>query len=336
MAARPLGAGPGRWRGGPVTAPRVSVQIVTWNSALVVDACLESLLAQTAPPDEIVVVDNASTDGSPERVESWLRRGLRGTLLRESSNRGFCGAQNRAIGVSRGEWVLFLNPDALLPPRFLAQASDVLSRLEPDVGSVAPCLLRPDGSVDSTGLVLDRCRRAYDRGRGEASTTNYAREEDVAACTGAVALHRRAMLEDVSLGGAPLDESLFAYYEDLDLSWRARLLGWRCRYVPSLVAVHGRAARNALRGLGGRETRGEEQALTVCNRYLVLAKCESLGALLRDLPWIFPFELARPLFLAVRAPGGLRGYARAAAALPGALRERRKIREAIRRRGRPA
>jgi GT2 family glycosyltransferase len=319
-----------------VTAPRLSVQIVTWNSADVIDACLESLLGQSAPPGDVVVVDNASTDGSAERVQSWFRRGLRGTLLRETANRGFCGAQNRALGVSGGEWVLFLNPDAVLPPRFLAQASDILSRLEPDVGSVAPCLLRPDGSVDSTGLILDRFRRAYDRGRGEASPARYAREEDVAACTGAVAFHRRAMLEDVALGGAPLDESLFAYYDDLDLSWRARLLGWRCRYVPSLVAVHGRAGRNALRGLGGRETRGEEQALTVSNRYLVLAKCESFGALLRDLPWILPFEIARPLFLAFRAPGGLRGYGRAVAALPGALRERRRIRQAIRRRGRPA
>ncbi|HEY3350242.1 MAG TPA: glycosyltransferase family 2 protein [Thermoanaerobaculia bacterium] len=315
-----------------MTAPRLSVHVVTWNSATVVDACLESLLGQSPPPEEVVVVDNASTDGSAERVESWFRRGLRGTLLRETSNRGFCGAQNRAIGFSGGEWVLFLNPDAVLPPGFLAQASDVLSRQVSNVGSVAPCLLRPDGSVDSTGLVLDRFRRAYDRGRGETSPARYAQEEDVEACTGAVAFHRRAMLEDVALGGAPLDESLFAYYDDLDLSWRARLLGWRCRYVPSLVAVHGRAGRNALRGLGGRKTRGEEQALTVRNRYLVLAKCESVGPLLRDLPWILPFEIARPLFLAARAPGGLRGYGRAAAALPGALRERRRIREAIRRR----
>jgi len=307
------------------TAPRLSVQVVTWNSADVLDACLASLHAQTSPAMEVIVVDNASTDGSAEVAERWFARGLPGTLRRESGNTGFCAAQNRALEISSGDWVLFLNPDAELPADFVERALAVVDALPPDVGTVSPLILLPDGRVDSTGIVVDRFGRAYDRGRGEPSADRYRSEEDVPACTGAAALHRREMLQDVAVGGLALDENLFAYYDDLDLSWRARLRGWRCRYVPALVARHRRAGRNSLRAMADRPSRGSEQALTVRNRYLVMAKCERFRDLLGALPWLVPFELARPLFLAWNAPGALRGYALAARGLPEALRQRRVI-----------
>lgn len=307
------------------TSPLLSVQIVTWNSADVVDACLASLHAQTSPAMEVILVDNASTDGSVEVAEKWIARGLRGTLRREGSNTGFCAAQNRALEMSSGAWVLFLNPDAELPADFVERALGLVDTLPPDVGTVAPLILLPDGRVDSTGIVVDRFRRAYDRGRGEPSADSYRMEEDVLACTGAAALHRRSMLLDVAIDGLALDENLFAYYDDLDLSWRARLRGWRCRYIPALVARHRRAGRNSLRGLAGRSSRGSEQALTVRNRYLVMAKCERVSDLLRSLPWLVLFELARPFFLAWNAPGALRGYVLAARGLPEALRQRRVI-----------
>lgn len=305
--------------------PRLSIQIVTWNSADVIDACLGSIVMQASPAVEVIVVDNASCDGSAELASSWFARGLRGTLLRERTNTGFCAAQNRAFEASAGEWVLFLNPDATLSPGFVATALRVVDGMPREVGTVAPCILRPDGRVDSTGLVLDRFWRLYDRGTGEASASRYGVDEDVLGCTGAVALHRRAMLVDIALDGKPLDDLLFAYYDDLDVSWRARLRGWRCRYVASLLACHRRGARNALRPVPGRLARGSEQALTVRNRLLMIAKCERVGALLVSLPWLLPFELARAAYLAFRAPAALRGYAQAAIALPAALRARKRI-----------
>ena len=143
-----------------VTAPRLSVQVVTWNSADVVDACLASLHAQTSPAMEAIVVDNASTDGSAEVAEKWFARGLSGTLRRESGNTGFCAAQNRALEISSGDWVLFLNPDAELPPDFVERALSVVDALPPDVGTVAPLILLPDGCPFSGRCVYERseCR----------------------------------------------------------------------------------------------------------------------------------------------------------------------------------
>lgn len=303
----------------------LSVQIVTWNSATTISACVRSLRAQECQDFELVVVDNASEDGSAELVEQGLADGLRGRLVRESSNLGFCGGQNRATGMTTGPWVLFLNPDAVLPPGFVGDALACIESIAGDVGTVVPRILLPDGRLDSTGLVLDRFRRVRDRGHGLDAEGAFLEEEDVLGGTGAIVLHRRAMLDDVAVKGLVLDETLFAYYDDLDLALRARLRGWRCRYVPSLQAEHGRAARNSLRGLPQRPVDTRAQALTVRNRLLVMAKCERVRDVLRDLPALVVFEVARIGFLAVKSPGALRGYLGALAALPAMVRARRDV-----------
>ncbi len=311
--------------------PFLSIQIVTWNSADVIDACLASLAAQSAREFEIVVVDNASADGTPAHVERAFARGLPGTLLRPGHNTGFCGGHNQALARSRAPWVLLLNPDATLPPDFVKHAQEVLAGLDPDVGTVAPLILLPDGRVDSSGLFLDRLRRVFDRGQGQPAA-GFAREEDVFGCTGAAALHRRAMLDDVAEDGSALDERLFAYYDDLDLSWRAQLRGWRCRFVPSLVVLHARAGRNAVRAVEGRGGRAREQRLAVRNRLLVLLKCERATDLLAALPRLLPYELARLAYVALRAPGSLPGYVDALRLAPAFWRSRRLLQ----RRARPA
>ncbi len=309
----------------------LSIQIVTWNSAGVIDACLESLAAQCMPEFDVVVVDNASRDATASQVERALAAGLPGALVRSERNLGFCGGHNLALAHSRSPWVLLLNPDATLPVDFVKRACDLLPRLDRDVGTVAPLILLPDGRVDSSGLFLDRARRVFDRGQGRAAE-GYAEAEDVFGCTGAAALHRRAMLLDVAEDGDAFDERLFAYYDDLDLSWRAQLRGWRCRFEPSLVVVHARAGKNALRPARGREGRAPEQRLAVRNRLLVLLKCERGRDALAALPWLLPYELARLGYLAIRAPRSLRGYLDALRLAPSIWRSRRLLQE----RARPA
>lgn len=312
-------------------APLLSIQIVTWNSEKVIDDCLASLDAQHTRGFEVLVVDNASGDATAARVEAALARGLPGALLRCDRNTGFCGGQNLALARSRAPWVLLLNPDARLPADFVMRALDTVARLDSDIGTVAPLILQQPGRVDSTGLFLDRLRRVFDRGQGRASE-RYSQEEDVFGCTGAAALHRRAMLLDVAEEGRSFDERLFAYYDDLDLSWRAQLRGWRCRYVPSLVVFHSRAGRNTLRNEGGRRGRALEQRLGVRNRLLVLLKCERFRDALAALPWLIPYEVARLGYLALRAPRALPGYLDAIRLAPAFWRSRRMVRE----RARPA
>lgn len=305
---------------------QLSIQIVAWNSADVIEACLESIRAQGRDDVEAIVVDNASQDGSAERIQAHFDRGLRGRLVRSETNLGFCGGQNRAFAEAKGELVLFLNPDATLPEGFAAHAIELAASRDPNVGLFAPRILLPDGRVDSAGLTIDRLRRAWDRGYGESADGRFDTEEEVFGCTGAVALYRRATLLDVMQDGQVLDEKLFAYCDDVDLSWRARLRGWRCLYAPSLTAFHQRAGRNGLRAQAGRPRRVLEQRLMVRNRLLVIAKCERTRDLLAGLPLLLAFEAARIGFLLWRAPAVLRAYREAAALLPAVLRDRRELR----------
>ncbi len=305
--------------------PQISVQIVTWNSARVIGACLEALARQTSRAFEVVVVDNASADTSVAIVESHRAALPSLHLVRETHNRGFCGGQNRASARSQADWVLFLNPDTVLPPSFIGDAIAVAASAGQRVGAIAPCILLPDGTIDSTGLAMDRFRRAYDRDRRQDASRRHAADRDVFGCTGAVALLRREMLDDVAVDGEVLDEAIFAYYDDLDLSWRATLRGWRCRYEPALAAVHHRAARNAIRAVPGRRTQPRDQQLSVRNRLLVMARCDRALDLVLASPWLIAFEIARIGYLAVRAPAVLKAYGEAAAHLGGALRARRAI-----------
>jgi GT2 family glycosyltransferase len=138
------------------------------------------------------------------------------------------------------EYVLVLNPDAILEPEFIER---LLSALEarPDAASATGKLLRMDGkTLDSTGIVMLRSQRHLDRGADDPDTGQFDKPEDVFGPSGAAALYRMKALQDVAIDGQFFDEDFFAFREDADLAWRCRLMGWTSIYVPSAVALHRR------------------------------------------------------------------------------------------------
>lgn len=223
----------------------VSVLICTFNSRRVLPACLRALEQQDCGPLEVVIVDNASTDGTRE-VLAGLKDPQYQVILNDK-NMGFAAAQNQAMRRSRGDWLLSLNTDVVLSPNFLSQLLDAAER-DSRVGTLCGKLLRwnPSGepeftsTIDSTGIYFTRNLRHFDRGSEEPDQGQYEQMQYVFGATAAAALYRRAMVEDVSVEGEFFDEDFFAYREDADLSWRAQLLGWRCLYVPSAVGWHER------------------------------------------------------------------------------------------------
>jgi GT2 family glycosyltransferase len=239
---------------------KVSVTIVAWNSAPDLRRCLDSVAAQTRPVDEVVVVDNGSTDGSGAIARSHAVVSL---LEENRDNRGFAGGQNQAIRHSRGDWILTLNPDVVLRPDFVAtliaraegraESCDVAT---PRIGTLCGKLLRLGAGgtrleppvLDSTGIVFTRAFRHLDRGAGEPDRGQWDEEGPVFGASAAAALYRREMIEDVSLAGEFFDELFFAYREDADVAWRAQLLGWDTRYVPAAIAEHVRRVVPERRG----------------------------------------------------------------------------------------
>ena len=250
----------------------VSVLITTYNSAPFLPACLDSIWKQTYSPAEVIIIDNASRDGTRDLLATLAARA---NVIYNQTNVGFAAAQNQAARLANGNWLLSLNPDVVLGPDFIAS---VVAAGEQDdhIGTVCGKLLRwnpganPEFTqvIDSTGIYFLPNLRHLDRGAGSLDQNQFERAEYVFGATGAAALYRRNMLEDISVNGEFFDEQFFAYREDADLAWRAQLMGWRCLYTSKAVAWHVRRVTPERRG----ELPTEINWHSVKNRFLMRAK----------------------------------------------------------------
>jgi GT2 family glycosyltransferase len=253
---------------------RVSITIVTWNSARFIQRCLETVERQEYRDLEVIVVDNGSEDATRALLRASA---VPSQVLLNADNRGFAAAQNQAIAKSSGDVVLVLNPDTLLTPPFVREALSGFAAV-PRTGMVAPKLVRTteefeipaarEARIDSAGMFLTSSLRHFDRGAREPDVGQYDRMERVFGPSGAAALYSRALVEDVKIGGEFFDELFFAYREDADLAWRARLFAWECVYVPRALAYHMRRARPEL----GRNVSAEINRHSVTNRFLMRIK----------------------------------------------------------------
>lgn len=220
----------------------VTVTIVTFNSQRHIGPCLRAVLGQCYRPLDVVVVDNASLDGTRLALGEF---GNRIRLIQNDRNIGFAAAQNQAIAAATSDWVLALNPDVLLLPGFV-ETLVAAGQMEAGIGSVCGKLSRigPDftlpaeGLIDSAGIYFTPNLRHFDRGCQEPDDGRYGRTEYVFGASAAAALYRRSMIEDVSLEDGFFDPDFFAYREDADVAWRAQLLGWSCLYVPEAAGYH--------------------------------------------------------------------------------------------------
>jgi GT2 family glycosyltransferase len=265
----------------------VSIGLITWNSAIHLPACLNSLAFQAQTDFELIAVDNASTDDSVVLVKN---RFPKARLILNQENRGFCGGHNQAISAAQGKYYMALNPDVVMQPNYLAALVDALQS-RPAFGSAAGKLLQAPGIIDTTGLFINRCRQQYLRGHGELDLGQYDQPNEIFGVDGAAPLYRMAMLQAASWQSEVFDESFFAYKEDVDLAWRARLLGWSSCYTPDAIALHPRTFRPG-QGVVGRKNLSRLARLhSIKNRYLLLIKNESTFGWQHDWARILFYDL---------------------------------------------
>jgi len=307
------------------TSAPVAVIIVSWNSEQFLEECLASLQRLEPAPAELLVVDNGSTDASAALVRE---RFPHVRLVELTENTGFCRANNLGIRMTTSPFVLVLNPDSWLEPDFLQQQLPAFD--DPAIGLTAGKLFRFDRrELDSCGQLLARSRQPLDRGYGGPDKGEYDSDGEVFGVCGAAALYRRSMLESIAdPGDCYFDEDFFAFYEDLDLAWRARRLGWRAVYRHRAVGYHARGGSAS----GGRRMRRLAAMLghgpdvrfhIVKNRYLTILRNDTLTGYLGNLPFILGRDIVTLLLLLVSSPGVLARLWRERAIFRQARRKRR-------------
>ncbi|MCX8031282.1 MAG: glycosyltransferase family 2 protein [Thermodesulfovibrionales bacterium] len=208
----------------------VSIIIVNYNGKGLLKDCLESLLTQSYREMQVILVDNASTDGSKEFVEQYYPNIK---LIKLKENKGFSGGNIEGLKHAEGEYLMLINNDVTLHRDCIRNLIETISPLK-EVGIGAPKIINYYlNKIDSAGDGFSTILKAFKRGEGlEISYYNY-QEYIFGACAGA-AIYRRKMIDEIGF----FDDDFFLIHEDTDLNFRAQLMGWKVLYVPSAIAYH--------------------------------------------------------------------------------------------------
>jgi GT2 family glycosyltransferase len=299
---------------------RLSIVIPTWNGRALLEACLNSLRAQTWRNFEIIISDDGSTDGTL----AWLAKHFpEVVVVRSEENEGFVAAANRGIARALGDWVFLLNNDVTL-------AEDGLEKLmaaaeQGDAAMLAPLVLWTEDSR----LVYSAGDRIGVNGRPESIGYRLARDTFVPSehpfgVSGGYGLFRRDLLDAVGV----LDPAFGAYFEDGDLCFRARWAGYEARLVPEALAWHVGSASISNRLWWRTKQCHRNHALLVIKNFSARLLIWNAGTLLAE-RWhqnLRLFQVARIEWGAVRALGFVAGaWLDLATRIPGALAQRRRI-----------
>jgi GT2 family glycosyltransferase len=203
--------------------------VPVWNRRDLVEPLFATLRAQTLPPEEIIVVDNGSTDGAADEAE---RRGAR--LIRLGGNRGFAAAVNRGIAEARSGVVAVINNDVELAPDYLEFLGRAIR--QPDVWFATGKILnaRERGRIDGTFDLVARSACAWRAGHGRPDDPAFSRPRRIASAPATAAVYRRELFDRIGF----FDEMFESYLEDVDLGLRCAAAGLGGFYEPQAVAYH--------------------------------------------------------------------------------------------------
>jgi GT2 family glycosyltransferase len=276
--------------------------------------CIASVRAQTVLPDSVIVLDNASVDGSVDRLEPWERL----TVLWMDSNLGFAAGNNRAIAACSSEYVALLNPDAFPAPDWIERLLDAANAW-PQAASFGSRQLSHGhpGLLDGVGDCYHVSGLAWREAHGFPQTIRHLVPREIFAPCAAAALYRR----DAVTAAGGFDETYFCYFEDVDLGFRLRLAGHSARYVPDAVVEH----------IGGASSGGERSDFAIFHghRNLVWAFVKNMPAplliILLPLHLLMTVAVVLQMSLQGHARTALRSKWHAVLGLPAAWRARRVV-----------
>lgn len=301
-----------------ISQPKVSVVTVCHNGRHHLARCLPSLFGQNYEPFEVIVVDNGSTDGLAQWLQTEYPQVI---LIHNRENLGYCFAANQGMRQSRGEYVIVLDDDTVLEPGFLTAMVEAAAS-DDDVGMVASQIVldHAPNLLDSAGIEVDWAGLAWNRHLGKPAAGETTELIDVFGPAGAAGLYARKMLDQIGL----LDDDYFIYYDDSDIAWRGQRAGWRCLYTPKAKVRHIHSATSG-------KWSPFKTYLLGRNKLWTMAKNYPLGSFLLYLPLILTFEAAAILYglIVLRNTAALRGRIAALRGITLPLAKRRQFNRTV-------
>jgi GT2 family glycosyltransferase len=320
---------------------KISINLLRWSTPWEeVQQCITAVLNSSLQSFELIYTENPhpSAPSLIDKVRQEFGEDNRLRTIRNESNLGYAGAHNQFFAETDSELLMVLNPDAVIDRLFLENIITPFS--DPKVGAVTGKMLKPrlpgDGEtvLDGTGLEIFRSRRARERGQLETDHGQYDHNPVVFGVSGTAAVYRKTALEAIKIEEMEyFDPDFFAYWEDFDLSWRLRLCGFECVYVPQAIVEHVRAVGVSPGGLynfGTFVRHHKSFPLWVRkwswrNHLFAIIKNDFGWCLYRDLPQIVIREIAMLLFIAVFTPDTLLAVPKAIKLLSRMLEKRALI-----------
>ena len=298
----------------------VSIVVVTYNSIDFIEECIKSIVTQTYKEFEIFIVDNNSQDNTVGFIRRYYPQV---NLIENEENYGLSYAYNQGIKLANGEYILILNSDIVLERSFLHEIKKLIAKSGEAVGMFSPKILvmKNKDIIDSTGLLLSKTRRFFNRGNGEIDRNQYNQDQNIFGPCAAAALYNKKMLDAIKINGEYFDPDFFLLLEDFDIAWRARNLGWKAEYVPNAVCYHE----------GGISKKDNEyvQYLSFRNRYFLIVKNESLGSFVMSIPFYIIYDIPRFFYFLIKNRHAARGLKEIVSNLPKILLKRRCISKLI-------
>jgi GT2 family glycosyltransferase len=261
---------------------KVAVIIINWNGKHLLEECLSSVENQDYSNYKIILVDNGSSDGSVKFVEEKFPEI---EIISLDKNTGFAKANNigmhKAFGDSEVEYIAILNNDAIAESQWLSEMMRLINN-DNKIGSVAPKIKKyyKRNIIDSIGNAIHFDGGGVSNHINETDHGQFDNIKEVFGPSGCAALYSKKMLKDVEVNNEFFDNDFFAYFEDIDLNWRARLRGWKCLFASNAIVYHKHSETTGLYS-------PFKAFYTHRNRYFVIIKNYPLFLLLKATFYLF-------------------------------------------------
>lgn len=323
--------------------PKVSIIIIHYNTPHYIKSCMDAIFAQTYKNIEVIFIDNNSTDKTALHIiDDDYADNKSLEVIKNKDNLGYAGAANQGIklaieGKEKADYVVITNPDIIYSPTYFEK---IIHRIEkdPKIAAITGKVYKydfanrkPTKIIDTVGLLAFKNRRIIDDGQGLTDTGQFDKEKEVFGISGACPLYRREALEDAKIMDEYLDDDFFMYKEDVDLSWRFNLLGWKNIYYPKAVAFHGRGTGIFKRFTTKQMFDNREKLSTFQKKYsfrnqlLMQAKNDLWPNMIKDFFPIMARKIATPFYITIFEPYQWIEYFKYLKLLPKMLKKRKLI-----------